>query len=259
MEPNVKIFVSCHKRCKLVQNEIIEPIQVGTDLAKEKFDDMLHDNEGDNISKKNKRYCELTAQYWAWKNVDADYYGFMHYRRYFSFSNKTIPYFPFDETRMRSLSDKNIKRLCLEPRKILETVKDYDILIPPRFFVLSNYWRYVIARNHFKKDIDFCLNVIKNDYPQIYPYAKKSMRSPFAYLCNMFIFKKEIFNEYSKWLFDILLKHEKAMPCENYNAIAYRVSGFLAERLCGIYITFLKSKKLKVKTLQKVKIRNTNT
>ena len=44
---------------------------------------MLHDDEGDNISNKNKTYCELTAQYWAWKNMEADYYGFFHYRRYF--------------------------------------------------------------------------------------------------------------------------------------------------------------------------------
>ena len=44
-----------------------------------------HDDEGDNISQKNKTYCELTAQYWAWKNEDADYYGFFHYRRYLAF------------------------------------------------------------------------------------------------------------------------------------------------------------------------------
>lgn len=28
---------------------------------------MLLDNEGDNISFKNKSYCELTTQYWVWK------------------------------------------------------------------------------------------------------------------------------------------------------------------------------------------------
>lgn len=43
------------------------------------------DNEGDNISGKNPDYCELTAQYWAWKNIDCDYYGFFHYRRYLTF------------------------------------------------------------------------------------------------------------------------------------------------------------------------------
>ena len=48
---------------------------------------MLHDDEGENISDKNPMYCELTAQYWAWKNLDADYYGFCHYRRYFNFSD----------------------------------------------------------------------------------------------------------------------------------------------------------------------------
>ena len=48
--------------------------------------DMLADNTGDHISNRNRFYCELTTQYWAWKNMDADYYGFCHYRRYFSFA-----------------------------------------------------------------------------------------------------------------------------------------------------------------------------
>ena len=40
---------------------------------------------GENIYPKNPDYCELTAQYWAWKNIDCDYYGFFHYRRYLTF------------------------------------------------------------------------------------------------------------------------------------------------------------------------------
>ena len=53
---------------------------------------MFHDDEGENISEKNDKYCELTAQFWAWKNIhDADYYGFWHYRRFMSFRNENYP------------------------------------------------------------------------------------------------------------------------------------------------------------------------
>ena len=37
-----------------------------------------------NISEKNPYYCELTGLYWAWKNLDAEYIGLVHYRRYFT-------------------------------------------------------------------------------------------------------------------------------------------------------------------------------
>lgn len=43
---------------------------------------IFHDDTGDNISCKKRCYCELTAQYWTWKNIQADYYGFFHYCRY---------------------------------------------------------------------------------------------------------------------------------------------------------------------------------
>lgn len=43
----------------------------------------IPDNTGDNISAKNPNYCELTALYWVWKNLDCEYIGLCHYRRYF--------------------------------------------------------------------------------------------------------------------------------------------------------------------------------
>lgn len=45
----------------------------------------VKDDKGVNISKKNPQYCELTAQYWVWKNsfIQSDNIGFVHYRRYF--------------------------------------------------------------------------------------------------------------------------------------------------------------------------------
>ena len=83
--PDIKIYVVCHKPSYVPENPYLYPIQVGTALNGTKLPGMRHDDEGDNISQKNKTYCELTAQYWAWKNEDADYYGFFHYRRYLAF------------------------------------------------------------------------------------------------------------------------------------------------------------------------------
>nr|MCR4673462.1 DUF4422 domain-containing protein [Lachnospiraceae bacterium] len=86
-EKKIKIFVSLHDDFFVADNKLLEPIQVGTALAERKIENVIHDNEGKNISEKNKMYCELTAQYWAWKNMpDLDYYGFFHYRRYLSFN-----------------------------------------------------------------------------------------------------------------------------------------------------------------------------
>lgn len=45
----------------------------------------IGDDSGDNISRLNRNFCEMTVQYWAWKNFDAvgnpDFIGFMQYRR----------------------------------------------------------------------------------------------------------------------------------------------------------------------------------
>ena len=116
-ENKLKILVSYHKPSTLIKNDIFIPIHVGRDLkdkeskdGKINLDDynwllenMIGDNTGDNISSKNRKYCELTAIYWAWKNYEKignpEYIGFMHYRRLLNinFSNKSTEICGFNE------------------------------------------------------------------------------------------------------------------------------------------------------------------
>ena len=68
MKPKSNLLVCTHKKFNLNTDENFLPIHVG----KESSDVQLNiqgDNEGINISNKNQNYCELTALFWAWKNL----------------------------------------------------------------------------------------------------------------------------------------------------------------------------------------------
>ena len=69
-EDCIKIFLSYRKENKLLSNNILTPIQTGRAIADEVFEGMIGDDTGDNISKENEKYCELTAQYWVWKHYE---------------------------------------------------------------------------------------------------------------------------------------------------------------------------------------------
>ena len=72
----IQIYVACHKPTWVLDNRLLVPVQVGAALTDARYAGMRQDNEGEHISEKNAQYCELTAQYWAWKNTDCEYYGF---------------------------------------------------------------------------------------------------------------------------------------------------------------------------------------
>ncbi|MBR4270747.1 MAG: UDP-galactopyranose mutase [Clostridia bacterium] len=259
-DKSISILISCHKPSITLNNKYVKPIQVGCALTYQKLDNCLFDNKGKNISQKNKRYCELTAQYYAWKNIDSDYYGFFHYRRYLSFAYKKFFKLPFADVHADCIDNEMLQKFGLTEENIYNIVTQYDLILPPRSYCVNNYYHYKVSDGHHIRDLDYCIDVIKNDYPEVYPYAKKYLKSGMAYFCNMFIMTKELFNEYCTWLFHILERHEQAFECKYYNTREYRVSGFLAERLFGIYVTYLKAtrKDLKIKTLQRIKIKNTD-
>ena len=125
----VKILVACHKNTALLKSKILLPIQVGAALGKEKLENMLADDTGENISEKNPMYCELTAQYWAWKNLEADYYGFFHYRRYLNFSDRKYKEDRWGNVRENILSEEMKEKYGLSDGKIEALVSSYDLVI----------------------------------------------------------------------------------------------------------------------------------
>lgn len=235
---NIKILVVTHKKYWMPKMEMYLPIQVSStnknDLG------YLKDNTGDNISYKNPNYCELTAIYWAWKNIDIDYIGICHYRRYFTHKNKLE----------RFIIGKKNSILTEKEAEIL--LNKYDIILPKKnIFDKSIKEQY--AQNHKEKDLYIVENVISKKYPQYIDIFYKVMNGNSGYFLNMFIMRKKIFNNYCKWLFSILFETEKNINLKEYDTYQSRVFGFLSERLFNVWLKYqnLKSIELPVITIRK--------
>lgn len=243
---NIKILTSYHKKCELITTDIIKPIQVGTAINGCIYPQHLHDNTGDNISEKNRMYCELTAQYWAWKNLDADYYGFMHYRRYFCFECGELQKNELGDALLSHLTPSSVKTLHLTDDELEKTVAAYDVITAEPYEVkktgVSTVYKHYNA-NHIVKDLNLTLDIISEKYPGFKAAADKYLGGRKLYYANMYIMKKQLFFDYCEWLFDILAEYERRGEYKNYSLHQYRVSGFLAERLWGVYLTWLKENK----------------
>jgi len=265
--PDIKIFVACHKPSYVPENPYLYPIQVGAALADKRLENMLHDDEGENISFKNKSYCELTAQYWAWKNAEADYYGFFHYRRYFSFDSNLNRDDGWGNAAYDRITEDVIKELKLNPEDMEKLITQYDVIgvkgrTYPRLSTdgvrMDVYHEYGRAAFQHREDLDETLKVLYEKYPAYRDVAEEYMGSHVAHECNMFIMKKEIFHEYCSWLFDILEEVERRLDTTWYSVEEYRVFGYLAERLCAIYYLWLKKQKgLRVTELPKTLFHDT--
>lgn len=238
---NIKIYVACHDNFYVPKNKYLYPIQVGTYFADEEIPGYIHDNTGDNISYKNKCYCELTALYWAWKNDDADYYGLFHYRRYLSFNEQHLENPSYYRTYER-LDNNALTDMCLDEEHIQELVSQYDVIVPIANNIevnfKNNYEQYCNSQYLHKRDIDIFIDVVKEKYSFLSPFVDAYMNSHFAYFCNIGIMKKQYFNEYCSILFDVLEEVEKRCDVTNYAVNDLRVFGHLSERLFGIMFNY---------------------
>ena len=257
---NIKILISCHKQSIVPDSEIMLPIEVGADLRSKHIEGYIQDNSGDNISAKNKMYCELTAQYWAWKNLDADYYGFFHYRRYLNFSENKYPLDSWQNITEERLNDTCLKKYNLNDDCIRNMVETYDIVLSEEKNVAkmpdrntSVYEQYKNGRSLNIRDLDLVRDIIAAKHPDYLDTFDEVMKGRKTCLCNMYIMKKELFHEYMSWLFDILFEFEKKADMSEYTVEGYRTPGHLAERLLTVFCWYTERKKnLRVKKLQTI-------
>lgn len=269
---DIKIFVShrIDQDSQILDNPLFVPVRCGAVYDKRKNIKMLGDNTGDNISEKRMSFCELTVLYWAWKNQDADYMGLCHYRRYIGF-NCDSHYTKSSLERnngcisIEDLSEDNILKYGLNEEKIRTEVEKYDAIFiePIDLTQYRNYTNYIAMLNspdyHNIEDMDLAIEIIKNKYPEMSDIVNEYMHKyQFSYLYNCFIMKRDLFNEFCSWLFDILFELETKINMETYTIQQYRTPGTIAERLLGIYILYLqKQNKYKIANKPLLFIENT--
>ena len=132
----IKILIAAHKVTPLLNTEIFNPIHVGRALSSNKvISKMSHcdgDDTGKNISIQNRRYAEVTALYWAWKNIPAgvQYIGLMHYSRYFNFLD--IQY-EHPSNIFNDLSDEVLEKYGLKDKVVSDLCSKYDVICPDRW------------------------------------------------------------------------------------------------------------------------------
>ena len=220
---NTKIIVASHKAYEMPEFSSYLPLHVGAE-GKEPFG-FKGDNTGDNISLKNPYYCELTGLYWAWKNLDTEFLGLVHYRRYFSLKNNAnIKKHGFFES---VLNDREIDRLT----------KENDIIVPKkrRYYIETMYSHY--KHTMFVEPLDTAREVIAEIFPEYLPYFDRHMKETGGHMFNMFIMKKDKLNDYCEWLFRVLDEVEKRTDAEKYDSFHARFYGRLSELLLDVWIT----------------------
>ena len=219
-EKTVKILVATHKQYDMPQNAAYLPVQVGA-FDKPSFG-YLRDDVGDNISQKNFCYCELTALYFGWKNVQAETLGLVHYRRHFA---GNLPFV---------CNGKKFKILDgAAAEKYLQSV---DILLPAKrkYYIETLYSHY--EHTMFVEPLDVTGQIVQELYPEYFAEFCRLKQRRSAHMFNMFVARSEVADSYCKWLFGILAELEKRVEVLKYDDFHRRFFGRISELLLDVYV-----------------------
>ena len=248
-----------------VENPVYHPVMAGNALSSNEHS-MEGDDSGDSISAKNRYFSELTGIYWVWKNTVQDITGSCHYRRYFTsmpepldFKIKRLLYYPIRlyKKRYGIIYTTDIKRfsgkVIQEPEieKIFET---HDAILPQkrrlRYSIREHYRRY-----HNEEDLKIIEEILEEKYPAYLATFNSVMNGNRLYSNNMFILRKDVFDRFMGWWFDVLFEFEKRINLADYKNYQQRIFGFMGERLLTVWFFHqnLSTKELQVIYFKKLK------
>lgn len=188
----------------------VKKMQVGASLTDRRIGD-LSDNIGDNISKENKLYGELTATYWIWKNDNHQIVGLYHYRRILLVDTQSFG---------------------------MLQAKDVDVILPLPFLCFQDTsWQY--GRYLCDQDMQIVWQVLSKYSPDYYEAARHIFKGNYLYNYNMLVARREAFQDYCQWLFPLLQEIKKR--CERCERVRKeRYIGRIGEVLTSLYFLYNK-------------------
>lgn len=274
MEKKIQIGVACHKPSVLPKNELYVPIQVGAKKAAKRMPEEYYryDDDGENISEKNPTYCELTAQYWLWKNVEADYYGLCHYRRFLCFQPNDARRNIRGHIEAYAMDAYNLNRFGLENEaQMREVIESCDIVVGEEQNVARLYTprgNQATAYNHWAahdrdliqvRDLNKMLEIFQEVSPEIGGDAVKYLNGNTFLGFNCFVMRRELFDEMCSIEFEVLRRLEQEVELSDYNQQLSRIYGFMGEIIFSSYVYHAeKSEKYRIKRVPLLYFENTD-
>ena len=226
MSSKIKIIVATHKECRMPTDEMYLPVHVG---AAGKYNPdgspldfgYIKDDTGDNISDKNSNFGTQTGLYWAWKNLDAEYKGLVHYRRYFV---------------GKSLDKKNMLKSVITTDEIGPMLQQYKIFVPKkRWYIIETLYSHY-AHTHDERHLKMCRKIIEEKSPEYLRAFDKVLKRRWGYMFNMMILQRELMEDYCSWLFGILFMLFEKVDTKGLSAFDSRFCGRISEILFDVWI-----------------------
>lgn len=128
--------------------------------------------------------------------------------------------------------------------KLISENSDLKAILPTRWSVKKAGFRslddhYRNSNHHYGKDLDVTREVLAEKYPGHLSYFDEVMAGDSGYFTNVFVLRRDVYDRYCEWLFDILFEVESRTDLTNYSVAAKRIYGYLAERLFNVYLASL--------------------
>ncbi|MBR3457765.1 MAG: glycosyltransferase [Selenomonadaceae bacterium] len=173
--------------------------------------DGFYDDTGENISDRNPFYSELTVTYWLWKHAPKEeYLGICHYRRHFILTEEILG----------ELREGTVDLLLSRPRLTFPDVKGF-LTFSSSSMDMEDYRRMLAA--------------LRERAPEEEALARRVADGQLHFPNNMLIARREIFEEYCRWMFGILeeiwegYRKDKAEP-------SLRCMGYIGELLTTVFV-----------------------
>ena len=249
--PNIKIFVS--RRIDLdsltVDNPLYVPVRCGAVFDQDQHPRFQGDDTGENISEKRGSFCEFTVQYWAWKNVEADYYGLCHYRRYLSFSQREYRLGEHGLVLCPALTSRTMEHFALLDReKMAAEIADCDLVIaqpaPVRRMPLPHgkaktvrqLWDAHDQLFFEKKIIDLMFSLIHKLMPEYSDAAREYFAGDQHRGYNCYVMRRELFERLCQFQFPIMEAVEQQLDTTGSTREMLRTPAYVGEMLFGVFL-----------------------
>lgn len=256
-KPDIKIFVS-HRidiDSELIDNPLYVPVRCGAVFDSENPMEIIGDDTGGNISELRMSFCEFTVQYWAWKNVEADYYGLCHYRRYLSFSEKQFKTDEYNMVYTPVLTPGEKRRFgLLDPMHMSAEIGQYDLVISeyaevskiptPRgkMSTVREMWDAYDGEFFEKKVIDWMFQLIDKTSPAYSQSAREYFSGAKHRGFNCYVMRRELFDRLCQFQFPIMFEIRHKLNTDGYTQTMLRTPAFVGEMLYGIFVYHVTTK-----------------